>query len=62
MRTSQKTPFLNLDPLTHWSRPEDIAQVRIGDESCWALLDNGSTTNAVIPECQSLLLGYQSLE
>ena len=35
---------------THWSWPENIAQVRINDESCWALLDNGSMVNAVTPE------------
>ena len=49
-KISQKTPFLNLDPLTHWSGPKNIAQLRINDESCWALLDNGSTINAVTPE------------
>ena len=50
IRTSQKTPFLNSDPLTHWNGPENIAQVRIDDESCWALFDNGSKINAVTPE------------
>ena len=50
IRTSQKIPFLNPDPLTHWSGPEKIAQVRIDEESCWALLDNGSMVNAVTPE------------
>ena len=50
IKTLQKTPFLNPDPLTHWNMPESIAQVRIDNESCWALLDNGSTINAVTPE------------
>ena len=35
---------------THWSGSENKAQVRINDESCWALLDNGSMVNAVTPE------------
>ena len=48
--TSWKTPFLNQDQLTHWSESENIAWVRINDESCWALLDNGSTISAVMPE------------
>ena len=47
---SQKPLFFNLDPLTHWSGPENIDQVRIDDESSWALLDSGSTINAVTPE------------
>ena len=47
---SQKAPFLNQDPLTCWSGPENIAQVKIDDESSWALLDSGSTINAVTPE------------
>ena len=38
------------DPLTHWNGPQNIAQVRINDESCWALLGNGSTINTVTPE------------
>ena len=39
--------LLNPDPLIPWSRPENIAPVRINDESCWALLDKGSMVNAV---------------
>ena len=50
IRTSQKAPFLNLDPLTHWSGPENIAQVRIDDESSWAVLDSGSNMNVVTTE------------
>ena len=50
VKTLQKAPFLNPDPLTHWSGPENIAQVRINDENCWALLDNGSTINVMAPE------------
>ena len=45
-----KAPFLNPDPLTHWSGSENIAQVKINDESSWALLDSGSTINVVTPE------------
>ena len=30
--------------------PENIAQVKIDDESSWALLDSGSTINTVTPE------------
>ena len=50
IRTLWKIPFLNPDQLTHWCGPENIAQVRIVDESCWALFDNGSMVNAVTPE------------
>ena len=45
-----KAPFLNLNPLTWWSGPENIAQVRINDKSSLALLDSGLMINAVIPE------------
>ena len=31
----------------HWSGPENIAQVKINDKGSWALLDSGSTINAV---------------
>ena len=41
-----KASFLNPD----WSQPENIAQVKIYDESSWDLLDSGSTINAVTPE------------
>ena len=50
IETSWKTPFLNPDPLTCWCGPENIAWVRIDDESSWALLDNGSTINTVTPQ------------
>ena len=50
IKTLSKAPFLNPNPLTHWSGPKNICWVRINDESCWALLDNGSTINAVTPE------------
>ena len=50
MMTLQKTPFLNPDPLTSWIGPKNIAWVRIDGENSWALLDNGSTINAVTPE------------
>ena len=46
----KEAPFLNLDPLTCWSGPKNIAWVRINDESSWALQDNGSTINAVTPD------------
>ena len=50
LKTSQKVPFLNPDPLNQWSRPESIARVQIDGEDSWALLDSGSTINAVTPE------------
>ena len=50
IQTSQRAPFLKPDPLTHWSGPENIAQVKINDERSWALLDSGSTINVVTPE------------
>ena len=62
IRTSQKIPFLNPDPLTCWCGTENIAHIRINDESCWALLYNGSMVNAVTPELQSSLLWCQCIE
>ena len=47
---SRKAPFLNPDPLTYWSGPVNISQVKIDDANSWAFLDSGSTINAVIPE------------
>ena len=47
---SQSAPFLNPDPLTCWSGPENIAWVKIDDKSSWSLLDSGSTINMVTPE------------
>ena len=47
---SQKVPFLNPDPLNQWNRPENIAWIQIDDENSWALLNIGSTINAVTPE------------
>ena len=50
MKTSQKAPYLNPDPLMYWSGPENIAWVKINCEGSWALLYSGSTINAVTPE------------
>ena len=50
IKTLQKTPLLNLYPLTHLSGPQNTAQVRINGENSLALLDNGSTINTVTPE------------
>ena len=50
LRMSQKAPFLNPNPLTHWSGPANIVQVRIDGESSWDLLDSGATINAVTLE------------
>ena len=46
----KKTPFMNPHPPTQWSGPENMAQVRMDDESSWTLLDSGLTINAVTPE------------
>ena len=46
----RKAPFLNPDPLTHWSGPENTAWVKINGEGSWAVLDSGSTINAVTLE------------
>ena len=35
----------------HWSGPENVAQVKIDEDGCWALLDSGSNINALTPEC-----------
>ena len=49
LRMFQKFPFLNPDPFTQWSGPRNIARVQIDGESTWALLNSGSTINAVTP-------------
>ena len=57
---SQKVPFLTFNPLTWCSGPENIAWAMIDGESSWALLDSGSTINAVTPrfiEAHSLDVG-----
>ena len=38
------------NPLTQWSGPENIAQVKIDGESSWALLDSSLSITAVTPE------------
>ena len=50
LKTSQKFPFLNPNPLNCWSGPENIAWVWIDGENSWALLDSDSTINVVTPE------------
>ena len=50
IKTSWKAPFLNSDLLVHWSGPENVAWVKIDDESSWAVLDSGSAIIAVTPE------------
>ena len=63
LKMSQKAPFLNPDSLTQWNGPENIAQVKIDGENGWALLDSGSTINAVTPgftEAHSLDVGHLS--
>ena len=63
VKTLQKAPFLNPDPLTDWSGSENIAQVRINDRHCWVLWENGSTINAVPPEfVEASFLGCWSVE
>ena len=47
---SQNIPFLNLNPLTQWSGPKNIAWVTIDGERSWGLLDSSSTINVVTPE------------
>ena len=46
---SQKVPFLNPNPLTQWSRPENIALVKIDGESSWALWIVATTHQTVNP-------------
>ena len=50
IKASEKAPFLNSDPFMHWSGPKNIAHIKINDEGSCALLDSGSTINAVTPE------------
>ena len=57
---SQKFPFLKPNPVTWWTGPKYKARVKINGESTWALLDSGSTINAVTPgfvEAHSLDIG-----
>ena len=49
-KTSKKAPFLNPDPLMHWSGPESVTWVKINEECSWALFNSGSTINALTPE------------
>ena len=51
LKIPPKVPFLTPDPLNQWSGPESIARVWIDGEDAWALLDSGSTINAVTLEC-----------
>ena len=46
----KESSLLEPRPLMCWSGPENIAWVKINDEGSWALLDSGSTINAVTPE------------
>ena len=58
-----KSSLLEPNPLNWWSRPENIAQVQIDGENSWALLDSGSTINAVTPEFVEVwFFGCWSLE
>ena len=50
IKTLQKNPFYNPDPLTHWSGPKTLPGIESMGENSWVLLDNGSTINAVTPE------------
>ena len=37
------------DPLTQWTGPENLAQVKTDGESSWGLLDSGLIINVVTP-------------
>ena len=45
-----KSFLLEPNPLNQWSKLESISRVWIHGEDSWALLDSGSTINAVTPE------------
>ena len=47
---SSQTPFLNPDPFQQWYGMENIAKVRINEESCMALLDNWAQVNTITPK------------
>ena len=47
MKSSLQTPFLNPDPFQHWYGIENVAKVKINEESCMALLDNGVQVNTI---------------
>ena len=55
-----QTPFLNPDPFLEWYGVRKVPKVRINEESCMALLNNGAQINMITPasvkEC-SLDLG-----
>ena len=44
-----QTPFLNPDPFLWGYGVKNIAKVRINEESCMALLDNGVQLNTIKP-------------
>ena len=49
-KTTPQTPFMNPDPFQCWHRVENIARVRINEESCMALLDNDAQINTIMPK------------
>ena len=46
----QQTAFLNPDPFQHWHVVKNVARVRINEESCMALLDNGTQISTIMPK------------
>ena len=49
-KPQQQAPFLNLNPFSRLCGIENVAPVRVNQESCMALLDNGCQVNTVTPE------------
>ena len=49
-KAPQQTPFLNLDPFQHWHGIKNVARLKINNESCTALLDNGTQINTIMPK------------
>ena len=52
-----QTPFLNPDPFQCWYSIENMAKVKINEESCMALLDNGDTIMLNYVKSHSLKMG-----
>ena len=48
VKTTSQTPFWNPDPFQQWYRIENVAKVKINEESCMALLDNGAQVNTIM--------------
>ena len=47
IKMTSQTPFLNLDHFQQWYGIENVTKVKINEESCMALFDNGAQVNTI---------------